>query len=126
MPRNTTTRDKNIYMFSQTGSSVEHLSGKYGLKPTTIKKIIKKSENSISEKEEFIYNMEVYIRKNYSALTSTNIINSLKRYFSTRDILFIKEVKDTIKDIISKEKHVRGIGDKYINILSEYFKTLSL
>lgn len=111
------TRDINIYKkYVLSRIPVYKLAGEYGLKPSTITKIINKYENKFQNILCILDDMYNYIVENYSMGIATRIYNSLIRYITS---FAITDIDSLITDI-KTNKYIRGIGEKFISIILEY------
>lgn len=117
-------RDSKIYNLHKSGKSNEEISGIYGLKLSSVEKIIKREEKkniltTLSSYIEFIDGVRKYAELNYSKSIGTIIYHSLWRYIDQHSQRIT--VNQLIED--SNDKRIRGIGDKSISIINEYIES---
>lgn len=114
-------RDNKIFNLHKSGKTNKEISKIYGLKVSTVEKIIKKEYKRIKETEFtlFIHNLQRYAESNYSKMNATIIYHSLWRYVKQH---FETINKDMLLEAIDN-KVIRGIGDKSISIIHEYIES---
>lgn len=114
-------RDKKIYVsYIKDHKSIEELVGIYSLKPTTIKKIIKRISAKVDERNQFIEGLYEYTKSKYSKHFCTTLRNSLLRYVDYHDEYTLDGLIYSIK-----YHYIPNIGKQSLTVINEYIDSIS-
>lgn len=111
-------RDNKIYTEYINGAFKYDLGRKYGLKQTTILKILKKYSKMHNELNTYLSNLHFKIATKYDMGIATRIENALTRYAKRNNIFNLEEL---MSDALNEKSNVRGFGARCREILKEFY-----
>lgn len=111
-------RNEKIYLAHKVGVDDEYTASQFGLKVSTVKKIVSNHSKIIKQRDETMDDLYVYLKSNLKHNIATSVYHALQRYISNRSIY----TKEDLKELIASDIKIRNIGPKSIEILRKYFE----